>query len=282
MLGRIGVVAVVAYLAAGATLTLSQDRIIFLTGGPAPPVGAVLVGGEEVTVTTDDGLVLRVWEIPTGPRSVPACRRAAVALFHGAAGDRSNLAALATVLAGRGYVVLLTDYRGYGGNPGRPTDDGMAADARAAVAHLAARPDVDPARVAYVGESLGTGVATRLATERPPAALVLRSPFTSVADAAAVRVRIYPTGLLVHEQFRTIDRIGTVRGPLLVVAGDADDIVPVEQSRAVLAAATSAGPTSLVLHHGVDHLDPQWSGPGPYADELVAFLDAHLGPTCAG
>lgn len=80
--------------------------------------------------------------------------------------------------------VLLTDYRGYGGNPGAPTEEGLAIDARAAREHVLGRPDVDSSRIVYFGESLGGAVAVRLAIEHPPSALILRSPFASMTLVA--------------------------------------------------------------------------------------------------
>ncbi len=86
------------------------------------------------------------------------------------------------MLAQEGFSVLLFDYRGFGGNPGRPSEWGLLADARAARNCVASRPDVDAGRLVYYGESLGTGVAVALAAEQPPAAMVLRSPFPSLTD----------------------------------------------------------------------------------------------------
>ncbi len=132
---------------------------------------------------------------------------------NGNAGDRSMRADLAAALNRHGLSVLLFDYRGYGGNPGRPSEDGLAADARAAQAWLAGQPDVDPNRIAYFGESLGAAVAIGLAVQRPPAALVLRSPFTSLAD---VGVRALPVAAGAAAADRPVsvdrpDRVGAAR-----------------------------------------------------------------------
>jgi fermentation-respiration switch protein FrsA (DUF1100 family) len=91
------------------------------------------------------------------------------------AGDRSARAPLAAALARARAFVLLFDYRGYGGNPGSPSETGLAADARAARDYLDSRPDVRSGSVVYYGESLGAAVAIGLAVERPPAALVRAS-----------------------------------------------------------------------------------------------------------
>jgi fermentation-respiration switch protein FrsA (DUF1100 family) len=112
-----------------------------------------------------------------------------VLVFNGNGGNRAHRAPLAAALSRSGLAVLLFDYRGYGGNPGAPTEPGLLADARAARAYLASRPGVDPGRLVYLGESLGAAVAVALAVEVPPLALVLRSPFTSLATWAACTTR---------------------------------------------------------------------------------------------
>ena len=88
-----------------------------------------------------------------------------------------------------GFGVLLFDYRGYGGNPGSPTESGLALDVRAAFRFLVEEAGVPPQRLLYYGESLGAAVVTELATEHPPAGLLLRSPFV---DLAAVGQVHYP------------------------------------------------------------------------------------------
>ena len=124
---------------------------------------------------TEDGLDLTAWHAPaTGPAT-----GITVLVLPGNAGSRAARVPLARALSAAGFDVLLLDYRGYGGNPGSPTEEGLAADARAAHRHLVAERGVPPARLVLFGESLGAAVATRLALERPVAGLVLRSPFTS-------------------------------------------------------------------------------------------------------
>lgn len=179
------VVAIVALVASGViTFIWSQQRrlIYFPSAGPVPSASSVLPAGRDVVVETQDGMRLGGWYFPhTSGGSGPA-----VLVCNGNAGDRSMRAELAVALHGLGLSVLLFDYRGYGGNPGRPSEQGLAADARAAQEWLSGQSDVDPARIAYFGESLGAAVAVGLAVQRPPAALVLRSPFTSLAEVGAV------------------------------------------------------------------------------------------------
>lgn len=219
-----------------------QRRLVYLPAGAPPPVEEVLPGGREVTLRTSDGLSLAAWFVEAGPT--------AVAVLPGNAGNRAARAPLARSLADRGLSVLLVEYRGYGGNPGSPTEEGLAADARAAVAWLEDRPGTG--RVVLLGESLGAAVAVDLAAARPPAALILRSPFTSLVAVARVHYGPVPRWLL-RDRFDALARIGAVDAPVLVVAGGEDAIVPPAQSRRLQDAAPE--PSRLVVVEGAGHND---------------------------
>jgi len=171
-------VATIAVLLA-AVVWLCQRRLIYFPRSQdVPPVASVLLGAEEISFDTPDGLRLSGWFAP----STATVAGATVLVFNGNAGDRSFRAPLAAALNQAGLSVLLFDYRGYGRNPGSPSEKGLVTDARTARAYAAARDKVDAGRLVYFGESLGAAVAVALALEHPPAALVLRSPFTSLTD----------------------------------------------------------------------------------------------------
>jgi uncharacterized protein len=228
-----------------------QRRLIYLPAPrTVPPAASVLPGAEEVTFETADGLRLGGWFVPAEGREAP---RTAVLVCNGNGGNRSLRAPLAVALARMGLHVLVFDYRGYGGNPGQPTEAGLATDARAALDYLVGRPEVDPARVVYFGESLGAAVALRLATERPPAALVLRSPFASLAEVGQLHYPLVPVSLLLRDRYDSAALAGRLAAPLLVVAGGRDRIVPASHSRRLFAAAPQ--PKRLVVVDGADHND---------------------------
>jgi hypothetical protein len=151
--------------------------------------------------------------------------------------------------------VLLFDYRGYGGNPGTPSEKGLHHDALGALDYLATRPEVDPSRIIYFGESIGAAVMVSLAAERPPAGLVLRSPFASLAEVGELHYPWLPVRFLLKDRYEAAAAVARVKVPLLVIAGEEDSIVPAGQSRALYAAAP--GPKRFVQIDGADHNDPE-------------------------
>ncbi len=235
------------------------------------PAGEPPPGVEPIEITTDDGVRLGAWFVRAAEgRTEPG---PAVLVCNGNAGNRAHRLPLAAGLAERGYHVLLFDYRGYAGNPGSPTEDGLRADARAAAGALAGRPEVDPGRVAYFGESLGASVCGGLATEAPPAALILRSPFPSIVAMGRHHYPYLPVfEPLVWDRYPLERQLAeSVRAPLLVIVGQRDEIVPPRLSRQVFEAATEPKRFSELpaAHHNDEAL---LSGEGMLA-ELAAFLE---------
>jgi fermentation-respiration switch protein FrsA (DUF1100 family) len=258
------VIATGVMLVPGVFRSLQRSFIYFPLSQAPPPIASVLPGAEEVRFTTADGITLTGW-FRAGPPGSPT-----VVVFNGNAGDRSHRAPLATALHRAGFGVLLFDYRGYAGQPGTPSEEGLAADARAAVAHVRARRDVDPARIAYFGESLGAAVAVSLAVERPPVALVLRSPFTSLDDMARLHYPWLPIGPLLVDRYGSIDRIAEVRSPVLVIAGTNDRIVPLSHSRRLFDAANE--PKRFVAIDRADHNDLALLAGAELIDATVQWL----------
>ena len=261
------------FVVVGALLVLTlitfvtQRNLMYLpwTGPPAPPPAGV----EALTLETDDGLRLGAWFYAAArPDPGPA-----VLVCNGNAGYRSHRSSLAEALVERGYHVLLFDYRGYAGNPGSPSEQGLLTDARAAARALSNRPEVVPARMAYFGESLGAQVCGALAAELPPAALVLRSPFPSTVAIGRHHYPYLPViEPLVWDRW-PLERLlaEEVRVPLLVLVGARDEIVPPDLSRRTYEAA--AEPKQLVEIHAAHHNDPALLD----GEELLTALDAFLG-----
>ncbi len=246
-------------------LWLIQRRLIYLPTGHVPPIESVLPGWDEVAVSTSDGLTLAAWW------SEPDEDAPVVMVLPGNAGNRADRATLGAALAGRGLGVLLVEYRGYGGNPGAPGEEELARDAGAAADLIAV---LAPGhQLVYFGESLGAAVAIELATRRPPVALILRSPFTSLAAVGAEHYPFLPVRLLLRDRFPSDERITDVGAAVLVIAGSADSIVPVSQSRTIYELAR--GPSELLIVDGADHNDPELAG-GPIVVETIARFIAEV------
>jgi alpha-beta hydrolase superfamily lysophospholipase len=243
------VVAAVLVLLLAVAWVFQRHLIYFPSTDPVPPAGDVLPGASDVVLTTSDGLRLGAWFVPAGAPD----RGVTVLVAAGNAGDRSMRAPLAAALAAEGLAVLLFDYRGYGGNPGDPTEEGLARDVDAAHRYLVEERGVPPERLLYFGESLGAAVVTGLATRRPPAGMVLRSPFEDLAATGRAHYPFLPVRTLLRDRYPVAEQVRTVTAPVVVVYGSADSVVPPEQSRTVAASAPTLH--ALVEVPGADHND---------------------------
>ncbi len=265
---HMSVLLTIGIAAAGIVLLawMFQERLIYFPLGDVPPPSQVgLTHVEEVRFPTADGLTLNGWFI----RSASSAPTSTVVVFNGNAGHRAYRAPLAKALQEHGVQVLLFDYRGYGDNEGTPTEAGLRADARAVRRYVVSRGDVDAARLIYFGESLGSAVAVALAAEHPPAGLVLRSPFTSLVEVGQIHYPFLPVQLLLRDRFAAIDDIRRVDCPMLVIAGDGDRVVPLDESRRLYDAMPS--PKELVILAG-DHNDIELLAGDDMIAAIVRFL----------
>jgi fermentation-respiration switch protein FrsA (DUF1100 family) len=182
------------------------------------PAAAGLPQAEEVTLDSDGEKII-VWHVPSrGDKPV-------VLYFHGNGGSLRLRVDRFRKLAADGIGLVALSYRGYGGSTGQPTEAGLINDARAAYAFAATR--YPAPRIALWGESLGSGVAVALAAEKPVSRVILESPFTSTVDIAAAQYWFLPVRLLMKDQFRSDLRIARVTAPVLIMHGEADDIIPI-------------------------------------------------------
>lgn len=209
-----------------------------------------LTGGLMRTVTyrTADGLELSAWY------RAPADGQPVLVRFHGNGGQHGDRARSMLPYLQRGYGVLLASYRGYGENPGSPTEEGLYADARAALDWLALQ-GIGPGAVVLYGESLGSGVAVQMAAERPVAALVLEAPFTSAVDVGQAVYRWLPVGLLMKDRFDSLSKIDEVSAPLLLVHGEADRVIAPRFGRRLFEAANEPKTARFISGGGHSDLD---------------------------
>ncbi|HEY5656344.1 MAG TPA: alpha/beta hydrolase [Myxococcota bacterium] len=242
------------------------ERVLFQ---PSPGVDftpeALGIAAETLWLQTQDGVRLHAFFLP-GP---PGTSRA-ILFLHGNAGNASHRLPNAAALRDLGAHVLLLDYRGYGLSEGRPSERGVCADARAALAHLIETRGVREARVVLFGRSLGGAVALDLAQDRRLGGVILESTFTSLRDMA--RGVIGPLAdLLVRSGFESVAKIARVRAPLLFFHGDRDSIVPYELGLRLYEAAPE--PKAFETIRGADHNDTLIVGGRAYFERIHRFLD---------
>ena len=263
-----GLALVAVYLLLVTLAWLFQRRLIYLPMDQrVPPVERVLAGAQEVVLRTRDGLSLGAWFLPArNPEPM-----AAVIFCNGNAGNRSYRAAFAAALGREGISVLLFDYRGYGGNPGMSTEEGLVEDLQSALGFVQFEKDFPADKIVLVGESLGAAVAVAAAVDTPPAGLVLRSPFLSMTAVGKLHYPFLPVALLLKDRYPNEGRVPKLRCPLLVLAGEEDRIVPAEQSRRLYEAAGSAD-KRFVLFRGADHNSDVFLDGPAMIQEIVTFV----------
>ncbi len=251
-----------------------QHRIAFpAPGGPLPPPSAFgMPDGRIVTVLTTDSVALRGWYLPPAPAPGPGAEAPAVIWFHGNMETVGGIGSIIREFRPPGVGLLALDYRGYGQSDGEPTERGVYRDAEAAWDFVVRQPELDETRIAVYGRSIGSAVALYLAGERPVAAVVLESAFTTGRDMAREHYALVPPGL-VNLGLNNLDRAGRLTVPLLVIHGTDDWIAPIDMGRAV--ADTGRAEEFFVLQ-GAGHNDTYDVGGTPYRDRVLRFLTTHL------
>lgn len=200
-----------------------------------------------VELKTEDGLVLKAWFA-----APPKKDGQIVILFHGNAGHIGHRAIKAQHFIDRGIGVLLVEYRGFGGNPGRPTEQGLYHDGRAALRFLEQKEYTVSQFILY-GESIGSGVALQMALEIQPRYMILEAPFSSAADVAKKQYFFLPVDFLLKDRYDNIEKIAEVKTNLLIVHGDEDFVIPIELAELLFARANH--PKEFITINGGHHND---------------------------
>jgi fermentation-respiration switch protein FrsA (DUF1100 family) len=220
-------------------------------------------GAQDIWLTSVDGVALHAWLFPNPHAPFTTL------FLHGNAGNVTHRIDHARAIAQAGSSSLILDYRGYGKSQGRPGERGLSLDADAAydkLVKLGSRPD----RIVIHGESLGTAVAVEIAARRPCAGLILESPFASLSEMAGGVLPIL--GPLLAHGFNTAKQIRKVRVPLLIIHGDADEVVPFSQGLAVFAAANE--PKRFWRIAGAGHNDLLEVAGKTYVQSLRSFYES--------
>ncbi len=254
------------YLAVTAILYWQQRRFLFPASGERTSAAAAgLPDMQDVTIGTADGERLVAWWKPPEPG------RALILYFHGNGGSLWNRRSRARILTAGGRGLLMVSYRGYSGSSGSPSEAGLRLDAEAAYRFLSS---YEPKQIVLYGESLGTAVAIRLAAEHPVGGVLLDAPFTAIADVAGPLFSMFPVGLLLRDPFRSIDRIGDIRAPLLVMHGERDGIIPIALADLLFAAAHE--PKRFVRLPDVDHVSVLETGGLAPVEAFLADIENRL------
>ena len=257
----------ICYVVLVAVMYVTQRSYMYFPSQVFPQPAAIGVADMDVvSITTDDGLVLKaLYKAPATP-SMPV-----VVLFHGNGGSISIRGSRARDFIDHGYGYLLAEYRGYGGNPGALSEQGLYKDTRAYLKWLTGTQGIAQDRIVLYGESLGTGIATQMALEFANVrALVLEAPYTTMQAVAQHHMWWLPAYWLIKDRYNNVDKIGQVRVPLLVLHGQQDKVVPYKQGTAVFQNAKTR--KRMESFSEANHINLQEYGAG---DKVRDFLAAH-------
>jgi uncharacterized protein len=202
-------------LVAISALFFGQRSLIYAPQGKlaAPPPGY-----QFVETKTSDGLSLRAAYRPA------AEGKKTLLFFHGNGDSIDGANAATRILTDAGYGALLVEYRGYGGNPGSPNEQGFYQDGEAAMKWLSAK-GIAPKNIIIIGNSIGSGTATEMALRHKPAGLVLVSGFASLPYVVSDIYPFLPANWLVRDRYDNEAKLGRVNSPILILHGDADTLV---------------------------------------------------------
>ncbi len=264
VLGWTAVIAICCYVGLTAMIYLAQRSLMYFPDtSHTTPAEAGLPQAAEVPLTASDGVQIRVWHVAPQPG------KPVILYFHGNGGSLKYRVERFHRLIDAGIGLVALEYRGYGGLPGSPSEQGLIRDAEAAYAYAAAHYPVQ--QIVVWGESLGSGVAVALAAEKPVGRVILEAPFTSALAIAEHRYWYLPVRLLMKDQFRSDRRIGKVTAPLLVLHGVHDHVVPYAMGERLFELANKPKHIVRFLDGGHEDLDKNGA-----LDAVARFLAGDL------
>ncbi len=266
----IALTVVLTYAAVLLLAFVGQKRLTYFPGPRAfVPIEWDLEELQPVEITTEKGLVLTSWYRPAQDTA-----KLTIVFFQGNGGHFGYRHNKVRPWLNAGYGLLMASYPGYNGNPGSSGEEANYQAARAAVKTITQK-GVKESLIVLYGESLGTGVAARMATEFDVAGLVLESPYTSLPDAGAYHYPLLPVKTLMRERYDTLSRMKDIKAPLLIIHGEKDFIVPIAFGRKVFEAAPEPKRAVFVPEAGHNDLY-DWD----VQKDFMAFLASlnHVGP----
>jgi fermentation-respiration switch protein FrsA (DUF1100 family) len=260
---KLAAFALCAYVAILLAAYFGQRRLMYLPDRTrTPPAEIGLADVLERTLVTTDGAKIILWYGKARPGNPT------LLYFHGNAGSLAMRGERMRRFMNEGWGVAMMSYRGFSGSTGSPSEAANLADARLAYDTLISE-GVDPKALILYGESLGTGIAARIATERPAAGLILEAPYTSIIEIAVRAYPFLPVRGLLWDRYETRTYIADVRIPLLVLHGERDGVIPVGMGRELIKLANE--PKRLVVLSNAGHNDVYIDG-NPGLDAVRSWI----------
>jgi hypothetical protein len=251
--------AVVGYLSLIGVLYVTQRAQMYFPDRSMPD--RVPDGAKVITTTTDDGLTLTHWFIPPASPDDPI-----ILFFHGNAGHRGDRWEKTGPLRRAGFGLIIVDYRGYGGNPGKPTEEGLYQDGRSVIDWV--RNNQPDHNYVLYGASLGSAVAVKMGMEQSDElAVVLEAPMTSALDIAEDQFWFVPVKHMMKDQFRSDQRIDKINSPLLIIHGMEDTTIPIEYGMRLFEMADQ--PKESFWMPSAGHVNAYEQGAGPVVDDFI-------------
>jgi fermentation-respiration switch protein FrsA (DUF1100 family) len=237
------------YLAVLTFLYFYQRHMMYFPGDARPAPEALGISAPEIVVLNpEDGLMIEGWFWPPSKAGYET-----IVFFHGNGQDYQYWMNKLKLFRDQGYGTLHAEYRAYGGNPGRPSEDGFYRDAKAYMNWLQQVKRTDFGQIVLYGESLGTGIAVQMATEFPVKAMLLESAYTSVADVAQSKYPIFPVHWLLKDQYQSIQKIAALKMPKFFIHAAQDQVIPIRFGQRLYEAALE--PKTFVTIEASGHND---------------------------
>lgn len=256
-----------AYAIPVSAMYLLQRKLMYFPDRKiAAPAEYGLEGFDDIRLTSPDGARLQAWY------RKPDVGKPLLVYFHGNASHLGNRAGMFAALAANGFGILGLSYRGYGLSEGSPDEQGVMDDARTAMRYALSL-GYQPHQLVLYGESLGTGVAVRMASEFDTGALALQSPYTSVIGRAADIYWYIPVRWLIKDKFESLAFLQKLHVPTIIFHGERDTTIPISHGHAMLAAPQ--GVKEGVFFPDVGHTD---FDSATVTAKLFAFVQKHLAP----
>ena len=255
----------ILYIVLLTLIFIFQRNLMYFPGGPRPAL-EFQADPEIITVHPDKGHYLDGFYWPA------ADGQPTIVFFHGNGQAYQYWVDKLAHYYKEGYGVLFTDYRGYGGQPGIPTEEGLYRDASAFIEGLLIEHAIQPEDMIFYGESLGTGVAIEMATIYEPKALILESPYSATVDIAQNRYWMFPATILMKDQFLSREKIRKMTMPKFFIHGDKDMIIPIRFGKKLYQYAPE--PKQFKIVQGSGHNNLYDHGAALHILDFLRTLDA--------